>query len=181
MKRLKPLLTSVGGVLILSLIVTAVLFFIPRDNTSFSFECFRLRLAVSDFLKDLEKQRYDDAFDRIYALTEDGTSLESSEDLKEIWVNRVSELEKSNNTYLEGFSDLKVVKRNGEFTVTVTLSVIREGYNDPFYSNGNEISVIYEDGWKISSVSKEKVELQTPFEKALSGRFSSDERNKEAE
>ena len=182
MKRfLKPLLISVGGALILALIVTSVIFFIPRDNTSFSFECYRLRLAVSGFLKDLEKQRYDEAFDRIYPISEDGTPLECSERLKEIWVERVSELETSTNTYLKDFSNLKVVKRNGEFIVTVTLSVIREGYNDPFYAGGSELSVIYDDGWKISSVTKEKEELQTPFEKALSGRFVSEELNKEAD
>ncbi|MBQ4322750.1 MAG: hypothetical protein IJC19_02285, partial [Clostridia bacterium] len=47
--------------LCLALVVTAVIFFIPRDNTSFSYECWQLRFAVSDFLDDIIDENYNSA------------------------------------------------------------------------------------------------------------------------
>ncbi|MBQ1273118.1 MAG: hypothetical protein IIY12_06460 [Clostridia bacterium] len=168
MKRfLKPILFGVAGGLLVGLIAATVVFFVPRDNATFSFECFRLRFAVSDFLKDVKADRLDDAFDRIDA--------DSSEDLRAVWTARVSELKNKENTYLSDFSDLKVVKKDGEFIVTVTLSVVRQGYNDPFYANGSVITVTDESGsWKISSISEYEYAMQTPFEQALSGVFAED-------
>ncbi len=173
MKRfLKPILICIGGLLVLALLVTAVIFFIPRDNTSFSFECFRLRSAVSGFLKDVEKERYDDAFDRVYCVESVGaTPIEDPAACRGAWIGRVADLRDSDNTYLVDHSDLKVRKQNGEFTVTVTLSVTRQGYNDPFYANGNVITAVWDDGWKIVSLSAYETALQTDLEKALSGFF----------
>ena len=171
-QSLKSMLLPVGVLLTSALLVTAVIFFIPRDNTSFSWECFRLRLAVSDFLKDVEKERYEDAFTRVYCTDADASSLESSEELGTLWVQRVESLRKDANTYLKDHSKLKVRKENGTFTVTVVLSVVRQGYNDPFYAKGNVFSVVYDGGWKIASVSDYETSLQTDLEKALSGRFS---------
>ncbi len=171
-RRLKPIFALVGAVLVVGLIVTGVLFFIPRDNTSFSYECFRLRWAVSDFLKDVEKQRLDDAFDRVFLYSEAG-AVEKTDALRTAWTDRISDLKKNDNTYLNGFSRLKVAKKNGEFTVTVTLSVTRQGYNDPFYANGSEILVTEQDGaWYIREITGEDLALQTSLEKALSGRIS---------
>lgn len=174
-QSLKPVLLLVGVLLVTALLVTAVIFFIPRDNTSFSWECFRLRLAVSGFLKDVEKERYEDAFARVYPTDADGSFAEYSETLQSAWIQRVESLRKDSNTYLKDHSQLKVRKENGAFTVTVVLSVMRQGYNDPFYAQGNVISVVYDDGWKIASVSDYEITLQTDLEKALSGRFSSAE------
>ncbi len=177
-RSLKPVFTFGGVLLALVFLVTAVIFFIPRDNTSFSFECFRLRLAVSDFLKDVEKGRFDDAFERVYCTSaEDGIQIEGNEKCRQTWIGRVYALRREDNTYLNGYSNLKVRKSEGEFTVTVTLSVLRQGYNDPFYSNGNVISVVYDDGWKIASVSQYDPSLQTDLEKALCGSFTSEERS----
>ena len=170
-KTLRSVLLPVGVLLVAVLLGTAVIFFIPRDNTSFSWECFRLRLAVSDFLKDVEKERFEDAFARVYCTDENGSALESSEVLQSAWKDRVSVLRKEGNTYLKDHSKLKVRKENGGFTVTVVLSVVRQGYNDPFYSQGNVVSVIYDGGWKIASLSDYEISLQTDLEKALSGRF----------
>ncbi len=176
MKRfLKPILFGAAGLLIVGILVTAVVFFLPRDNTSFSYECFRLRYAVSDFLKDVKSQRLEDAFDRVYPQSESGACLEKTEELRNLWVGRVSDLKQKENTYLADFSDLKVTKKNGEFTVTVTLSVIRQGYNDPFYATGNVILVVDKNGtWNVAGISGEDVSLQTPFEQALSGVFAED-------
>lgn len=175
-KSLRPILISFGVLVVLVLTVTAVIFFIPRDNTSFSFECFRLRLAVSDFLKDVENQRFDDAFDMVYCTSsEDGSPINDKERCRQVWIDRVSALRTKDNTYLNGYSDLSVRKINGEFTVTVTLSVLRQGYNDPFYAEGSVISVVYDDGWKISSLSEYDLSLQTDLEKALCGSFTSAE------
>ncbi len=177
MKRsLKPILIFVGTLFVLALIVAAVIFFIPRDNTSFSFECFRLRLVVSDFLKDVKCQRLDDAFDRIYCTSpEDGTPIEGNENCRQVWIDRVSALRIEDNTYLENYSDLKVRKSNGEFVVTVKLSVLRQGYNDLFYANENVLRVVYDKGWKIASLSEYDLSLQTDLEKALSGSFTPEE------
>lgn len=166
MKRfLKPILLGVGGLLLIGLIAAIVVFFVPRDNATFSFECFRLRYEVSAFLKDVKADRWGDAFDRIDA--------DSSEDLRAVWTARVSELKNKENTYLSDFSDLKVVKKDGEFIVTVTLSVVRQGYNDPFYANGSVITVVNDNGtWKISSVSEYEFSMQTPLEQALSSVFA---------
>lgn len=169
---LKPILIAVAALLVIVLAVTAVIFFIPRDNTSFSFECFRLRAEVADFLKDVEKERYDDAFARIACRDAGGRPVEASGDLQKIWVDRVSALRTADNTYLKDHSSLKVRKENGEFTVTVTLTVLRQGYNDPFYAKGTTLTVVNEDGWKIVSVSEYEPALQTPLEKALSGYFA---------
>ncbi len=174
-QSLKPVIFLAGILLAVTLLVTAVIFFIPRDNTSFSWECFRLRLAVSDFLKDVEKEHYEDAFARVYRTDADGSFAEYSETLQKAWIQRVESLRKGSNTYLKDHSKLKVRKENGVFTVTVVLSVMRQGYNDPFYARGNTLSVVYDDGWKISAVSDYEIALQTDLEKALSGRFSSAE------
>ena len=175
-KNLKLILIAVSSTLAVIFAVTAVVFFIPRDNTSFSFECFRLRWAVSGFLKDVISEDYEDAFDRVYCTAEDGFPADSGEDLRKIWVSRVSSLRSgTDNTYIEDYSGLKVRKENGTFTVTVTLKVIRQGMNDPFYAKGSVLTVVYDDGWKISSVSEYTPDLQTPLEKALSGRFSAEE------
>lgn len=166
----KSILLSVSILLAAVFLITAVVFFIPRDNTSFSFECFQVRAAVSGFLKDLKKERYDDAFDSVYCFSAEDGSAVFSESCRDVWTKRVEGLRSGEeSTYLSDFSDLRVRKVDGNFQVTVLLFVQRQGYNDPFYSNGNVITVIYEDGWKISSVSGEPVGLQTPFEKAVSG------------
>ncbi len=169
---LKPILIAVAALVAVVLAVVAVIFFIPRDDTSFSFECFRLRAQVADFLRDVENERYDDAFSRIACRDAGGRPVESSAELQKIWTDRVSALRTGDNTYLNDHSSLKVRKENGEFTVTVTLSVLRQGYNDPFYSKGTTLTVVDEDGWKIVSVSEYEPALQTPLEKALSGYFA---------
>lgn len=175
---LKPIGICVGIFLTVFLLTLTVIFFIPRDNTSFSLECFRLRLALSDFFKDVEKERLDDAFDRVYCVSaEDGSLIPVSVACRKAWIDRVSSLRKNDNTYLKDYSDLSVRKENGQFIVSVTLSVIRQGYNDPFYAQGNDISVVYDDGWKIVSLSSYDPSLQTDLEKALSGRFTSSERS----
>lgn len=176
-KSVQSVLIPLAALIGLALTVTAVVFFIPRDNTSFSLECFRLRSAVSGFLKDVENERYDDAFETVYCTSaEDGRVLEATDACREAWTERVSALRNgTDGTYLKDFSDLSVRKENGEFIVTVTLSVIRQGYNDPFYADGSTFTVVYQDGWKISSLSGYETELQTDLEKALSGRFTSDE------
>ena len=176
-KALKPILISVCLAIAAALAVTAVIFFIPRDNTSFSWECFRLRLAVSGFLKDVEGERYGDAVDSLYCTSlEDGLPTEADDACRKAWVERVSALKKA-NTYLEDFSKLKVRKENGEFTVTVTLKVLRDGVNDPFYAKGTTVSVVEKDGWKISGISEYSYDLQTDLERALSGAFSAEERS----
>lgn len=169
---LKPILIAVAALLAVILAVVAVIFFIPRDNTSFSFECFRLRAEVADFLKDVEKGRYDDAFDRIACRDAGGRPVESTDELRKAWTDRVAALKDGDNTYLKDHSALKVRKENGEFTVTVTLSAMRQGYNDPFYAKGTTLTVVNEDGWKIVSVSEYEPALQTPLEQALSGYFA---------
>lgn len=179
---LKKILIAVSWVAVIALVVTAVVFFIPRDNTSFSFECFQVKMAVSDFLKDLENQRYDDAFDSLYCVSaEDGSPVEANEICRKAWTDRVAALRNgSEGTYLLDHSKLTVRKTDGVFQVSVILSVQRQGYNDPFYANGNLITVVYDDGWKISSVSAEPSALQTPFEKTVSGAMTADERSGEA-
>ncbi len=177
-KSVKFSLLIPAAVLALALIVTAVIFFIPRDNTSFSWECFQLRMQVSGFLKDVKKERYEDAFDAVWCFSEEnGDHLPSDETLKALWVNRVSGLKTGKDaTYLDGYSKLKVRKENGDFYVSVVLSVTRQGYNDPFYANGSPILVELEEGkWKIVSVSSYGTDLQTNLEKALSGAFSAQE------
>ncbi len=172
-----PLISGVALVAV-ALIVTAVIFFIPRDNTSFSWECFQLRMAVSGFLNDVEKERYDDAFSAIWCFAEeDGAHLPSAEGLQKAWTKRVSDLKTGTaGTYLADHSKLKVWKEEGEFYVSVQFSVTRQGYNDPFYANGSPILVEQEDGrWKIVSVSSYGMDLQTDLEKALSGAFSAQE------
>lgn len=166
----KRILTGAAALLLFGFIVLAVVFFIPRDNTSFSFECFRLRMTVSGFLKDLEKERYEDAFRSVYCFGEDGAPIASDETVEKLWVDRVSQLRNStSNTYLADFSDLTVRKVDGQMQVSVLLTVQRQGAKDPFYSEGSVITVVYDDGWKIQSLSSQPAELQTPFEKAVSG------------
>ncbi len=175
---LKPLGICIGIFLTVLLLTVTVIFFIPRDNTSFSFECFRLRLALSDFLKDVEKDWLDDAFDRVYCVSaEDGTPIPNSDACRKAWIDRVSSLRETDNTYLKDHSDLSVRKENGRFTVSVTLSVIRQGYNDPFYATGSVLTAVYDDGWKILSLSAYDPSLQTDLENALSGRFTAAERS----
>ena len=179
-KSLKTILIGIAACLAVGLLIAVTVFFIPRDNTSFSFECFRLRCAASDFLKDVKQQRYDEAFDRIYCVSaEDDSPLTSGESFRDVWTQRVSALREKDNTYLNGFSDLSVRKEDGSFTFTVTLSVTRQGYNDPFYANGSVITAVYDGGWKFVSVSEYDPSLQTALEKALSGRFTFDERANE--
>lgn len=166
----KRIFIGVGALLVLGLIVLSVVFFIPRDNTSFSFECFRLRMTVSGFLKDLEQERYEDAFRSVYCIGEDGAPVSSDETVEKIWVDRVSALRNSaSNTYLADFSHLTVRKVDGVMQVSVLLTVQRQGAKDPFYSDGSVIIVVYDDGWKIQSLSSQPADLQTPFEKAVSG------------
>ncbi len=176
-KTVKLLILGIAAVLAVALIVTAVIFFIPRDNTSFSWECFSLKMKVSGFLKDVQKERYDDAFDMISCYTdEEGASL-SPEVCRALWVKRVSDLKTGpEGTYLDGYSKLKVVKENGRFHVSVVLSVTRQGYNDPFYAKGSPVVLTESDGqWKIVSVSSYGEDLQTNLEKALSGAFTAEE------
>lgn len=178
MKKLRVYLVGAASAVLLAALVLLIVFFIPRDNTSFSFECFRVKMAVAGFLKDVEKERYADAFDGLYCVSaQSGDALGESESLRNLWVKRLSDLRNGQDaTYLDGFSSLKVKKVNGEFRVTVVLKVVRQGYNDPFYANGSEITVVSDDGvWKVLSVSSEDVSLQTPFEKKISGYFSADE------
>lgn len=174
----KRILIAVLSLVVLAFVVTAVIFFIPRDDTSFSFECFRAKAAVSGFLKDLENERYDDAFDAVYCFSAENSSpVESTDACRNAWTGRVVALRTGTDaTYLSDFSDLKVRKVNGEMQISVLLSVQRQGYNDPFYSNGSVITVVYDGEWKIASVSAESVELQTPFEQAVSGRLTESER-----
>ncbi len=178
----KGILFSVALLLLVALIGGTVVFFIPRDNTSFSFECFRVRLAVSGFLKDLEKGRYDKAVDFVYFVSsEDGSAVASDETVRSAWVERVSSLKQGTaNTYLDGYENLSVRKENGKILVTVFLSVQRQGTKDPFYNDGNSVSVIYQDGWKISSVSDYSFALQTDFERAVSGVVTALERGEQA-
>jgi hypothetical protein len=177
MKRfLKPIGIGVGIFLTVFFLTVTVIFFIPRDNTSFSFECFRLRLSVSDFLKDVEKGRLNDAFDRVYCVSAtDNAPISDSTPYRDAWTSRVASLRKDDNTYLKDFSELTVRKENGQFTVSVTLSVIRQGYNDPFYADGSVLTVVYDDGWKILSLSAYDPSLQTDLERALSGLFTAEE------
>lgn len=170
-RKYLPYMIGVAALLTVSLIVTGVVFFIPRDNTSFSSECFSVRMAVSGFLKDIAAERYDRAFEALYCTDADGSPVEPSTALRQAWIERVSEQKKENNTYLLRYSDLSVRKQDGKMIVTVKLSVLRDGYADAFYNNGNVLTVVYSDGWKIASVSDEIPSLQTELERAISGRF----------
>lgn len=170
-RKYLPYIIGAAALLTVALLVTGVVFFIPRDNTSFSSECFSVRMAVSGFLKDIAAERYDRAFESLYCTDADGNPVDSSSALRQAWIERISDLKKEDNTYLLRYSDLSVRKQDGKMIVTVKLSVLRDGYADAFYNHGNVITVVYSDGWRISSVSDEIPSLQTEFERAVSGVF----------
>lgn len=176
-KNLKRLLALGGGLLALAFLVTVVIFFIPRDNTSFSFECWKLRWSVSSFLDDVADGDFEDAAESVYFLSEEGNPLDSTEDLRKVWAKRLSDLRSGvRNNYLTDFSDLSVRKENGVMTVTVLLHIDLQGMEDKFYDGlPHTLTVVEtEDGWKISGITDEKV--KTDFEKAISGVISASER-----
>ena len=162
------------AVLVLAFAVTATVFFIPRDNTSFSYECWQLRSAVSDFLDHVCDGAYDKAAKSVFFVSEsDATPLASSETLREQWAARMNDLATwASNTYLESYSDLSVRKEQGEMVVTVLLQIRRQGAPETFYQGiPHRLIVVRSDGvWKIQGISEEK--LQTDFEKCISGRIT---------
>ncbi|MBO5222610.1 MAG: hypothetical protein J6C26_09890 [Clostridia bacterium] len=162
--------------LCLALVVTAVIFFIPRDNTSFSYECWQLRFAVSDFLDDIIDENYNSAAQSVcFVSAEDGRELKSNDIHRGIWCRRMEALRKGvRNNYLEDYNELSVRKENGVFVVTVLLTVQYQGQPDTFYDDPHVLTVVEVDGeWKIASISEEAI--QTDFEKAISGVISAAE------
>ena len=173
----KRLLLLGGGILLLAFLVTAVIFFIPRDNTSFSYECWKLRWSVSSFLDDVADGDFADASESVYFLSEEGSPLVFSEDLCKIWAKRMADLRTGvRNNYLTDFSDLSVRKENGVMTVTVLLHIDLQGMEDKFYDGlPHTLTVVEtEDGWKVSGITDE--EVKTDFEKAISGVITASER-----
>lgn len=163
------------AVLFVAFAATATVFFIPRDNTSFSFECWQLRSTLSAFFDDLCDGNYADAAEKVYFVSEkDGTPLKSDSALRALWAKRMQDLGSGvSNTHLKSYEDLSVRKENGKMIATVSLQVMRQGFEDTFYQNApHRISVIVSEGtWKIAGISD--AELQTDFESCISGRISS--------
>ena len=156
--------------LVIAFVATAVVFFIPRDNTSFSYECYRLKSAVSDFLDDLMDEDYASAARSVsFYSAENKAPLESTEALRSIWAKRMKALRDGvRNIYLSDYNDLSVRKENGVFTVTVLLNVQLQGQADTFSKDPYTLTVAEtEDGWKISDITEQTV--LTDFEKAISG------------
>lgn len=163
------------AVLAVAFAVTATVFLIPRDNTSFSYECWQLRGTLSDFLDHLCEKDFAAAAETVCFISEeDGSVLQSDSALRALWAKRMQDLGSGvSNTYLKSYEDLSVRKENGEMIVTVSLQVMRQGFPDTFYQNApHRIFVVCTDGaWKFVGISD--AELQTDFEKCISGRISS--------
>jgi len=172
----KTLVAVAGSLLILVFLITAVVFFIPRDNTSFSYECWKLRFRVASFFGDVIDGDFSDAAEDVYFVSaEDGGVLAADDAVRTAWVSRMEALRTGiQNNFLADYSDLTVRKENGKMIVTVLLSVERQGYPDKFYRGHHTLSVVEtEDGWKIAGITEEPI--KTDFEKAISGVISASE------
>ena len=162
--------------LLLALLVTGIVFFIPRDNTSFSYECFRLRFAVSGFLGDVIDGDFSEAAQSVYFVSaEDGTPIPTTDALCAAWAKRMTALKDGiRNIYLADYTDLIVRKENGVLSATVTLDVMLQGQTDTFSKAPYTLTVVEtEEGWKIAALTEQ--ELLTDFEKAISGVISAEE------
>lgn len=157
------------------ILAAMVLCLIPKENSAVSWEGLQVRLTVQRFLNGLKRENYKKAYACVQLIdAQTGARLEKNDELRDAWIGRVKQLrEGSDYTYLESYEDLQIKKENGQYVVTVKLNVMRQGYQDLFYSGGSEITLIQDGGWKIVSVSSESPELQTPFEAAVSGRIDS--------
>lgn len=162
-----PLL--LGAVAILLLAAFFLVFFLPRANATFSYECFTAERTVEKFLDALIDCDYAKAVRYVGFTDENGEKL-SDDDLSSVWMDRVrDQQEGAAETFLISYEDPIVEKIDGEMTVTVFLTVRRAGGSDGFYANGNSFTLIRDGGWRITSVSSEEYGLQTSYEKALSG------------
>jgi hypothetical protein len=135
----------------------------------------QLRSTLSDFLDHLCEKDFAAAAETVCFLSEeDGSVLQSDSALRALWAKRMQDLGTGvSNTYLKSYEDLSVRKEKGEMIVTASLQVMRQGFPDTLYQNTpHRIFVVYNDGeWKFVGISD--AELQTDFEKCISGRISS--------
>lgn len=165
-----------SALVVLAVVITGIVFFVPRDNTSFSYECFRLRLAVSGFLGNLIDGDHASAAEAVqFRAAESGEVLESTEALRSLWARRVEDLRKGvRNHHLADYSELSVRKEQGAMIVTVLLDVQLQGQADTFSKDPYTLTVVEtEDGWKIATLTENSV--LTDFERAVSGLISAEE------
>lgn len=166
-------LACAGAVILLA----ALLFFIPRRNARFSWDCFRARAAVSSYLKNVKAGNFAEAAELVSFTSVDGRELPSDEENRQRWISRIQDLRQGiKQNYLLDYSDLSVVKVDGEMQVSVTLNVSIQGGGDKLSSGTTSVFIKKVDGdWRIVSVSEYEYEKKSQYERALSGILPAEE------
>jgi len=159
------------GIAVLILITALILILCPKQNSTISYEVFKARADINSYFKAIINEDYSKAVQYVsFFKLDESTVLESSNELDNYWIERISTLA-DKDIQVIGIDSLDVKTVDGVIHAQISLTINDVGYSDKVTYNLkltiDENANIFDIKYKIKDVTEE--ELRIEIEDALSG------------